>query len=79
MEIDKRIAEKAVWVMTNQSLSDASKYKFISDMIPGELGDVSARVKLVEQIQDEILETLVGLQDRIVWLIKHTKELCDAN
>ena len=79
MEIDKRAAEKAVWVMTNQSLSDAAKYKFISDLIPGELGDASARVKLVEQIQDEILETLVGLQDRITWLIKHTKESCDAS
>ena len=79
MEIDKRIAERVVAVMTNHGLTDAIKYKFVSDLIPFAIGDSSVRVKLVEQMQDEALKTIADLQDKFEWWIKNAKELCDAN
>lgn len=79
MEINKQAAERVISVMTSHGLNDALKYKFLSDLIPATIGDASARVKLVEQMQDEALKTIAGLQDKFEWLIKNTKELCDAN
>jgi dihydroneopterin aldolase len=79
MKIDKHIAEQVVTTMTSRSINDALKYKLVSDLIPTIIGDASARVKLVERMQDEALKTIAGLQDKFEWWIKSTKELCDAN
>ena len=79
MEIDKRIAEKVISTMTSRGLGDAFKYKLVSDLIPTTIGDASARVKLIERMQDEAVKTVAELQDKFEWWIKSTKELCDVN